>query len=205
MCFQCQYLVLRTENLLLVLLQFLGNVAFGIGKGLLAYPLCRHFVLMRVAHFDVITEDIVVAYLQAGNLRQLTLALLYLQQIILTGVGYLAQLVQLGTNTGLDDTALINQQRRVIVYLPVYAVADGLADVQLLAYMIQAGIIGIHASRFDGFYRLQSHLQRHYLTRRDTTYRHFGDDALQVTYQMQLLLYQLLEIGLAEEVFHYVR
>ena len=160
---------------------------------------------MRVAHFDVITEDIVVAYLQAGNLRQLTLALLYLQQIILTGVGYLAQLVQLGTNTGLDDTALINQQRRVIVYLPVYAVADGLADVQLLAYMIQAGIIGIHASRFDGFYRLQSHLQRHYLTRRDTAYRHFGDDALQVTYQMQLLLYQLLEIGLAEEVFHYIQ
>ena len=109
LCFQYQYLVLRTENLLLVLLQFLGNVAFGIGKGLLAYPLCRHLVLMRVAHLDVVAENIVVAYLQTGNLCQFALALLYLQQIILAGVGNPAQLVQLGTDTGFDDTSLINQ------------------------------------------------------------------------------------------------
>ena len=116
-----------------ILFQLFGDIPLGVGQRLLADPRLGNLVLVRVADFDIITEDIVVAYLQAGNLRQLTLALLYLQQIILTGVGYLAQLVQLGTNTGLDDTALINQQRRVIVYLPVYAVADGLADVQLLA------------------------------------------------------------------------
>ena len=59
-----------------------------------------HFVfLLRVAHFDVITEDIVVAsFSQAEISCQLTLALLYLQQIILTGVGLSgAILVQLGT------------------------------------------------------------------------------------------------------------
>ena len=71
--------------------------------------------------------------------------------------------------------------------------------------MIQAGIIGIHASCLDGFYRLQSHLQRHHLTRRDTPYRHFGDDAFQVANQMQLLFYQLFEIGLAEKVFHHIQ
>ncbi len=205
LCFQHQYLVLRAENLLFVLLQFLGNVAFGIGKGLLAYPLCRHFVFMRVAHLDVVAKDIIVAYLQAGNFRQLALALLYLQQIILTGVSNPAQLVQFGTDTGLDDTSFINQQRRVIVYLPVDAVADGLADVQLFAYMIQTGIVGLHTSRLDGFNGLQSHLQRHHLTRRDTAYRHFGDDTFQVAYQMQLFLYQFLEIGLAEEVFHHIQ
>ena len=101
--------VLRAENLLLVFLQFLGNIALGIGKGLLAYPLCRHLVLMRVAHLDVVAENIVVAYLQTGNLCQFALALLYLQQIILAGVGNPAQLVQLGTDTGFDDTSLINQ------------------------------------------------------------------------------------------------
>ena len=64
---------------------------------------------MRVAHLDVVAENIVVAYLQTGNLCQFALALLYLQQIILAGVGNPAQLVQLGTDTGFDDTSLINQ------------------------------------------------------------------------------------------------
>ena len=139
---------------------------------------------MRIAHLDVVTENIVIAYLQTGDFRQFTLTLLYLQEIILAGISYLSQFVQLGIDTGLDDSPFINQQRRVVINLPGDTLTDGLADIQLFADMVQACIISVHASLFDGCYGLQGNLQCHHFTGRDTAYGNLGDNTFQVAYQV---------------------
>ena len=51
----------RPENLLLVLFEFFGYIPFGIDQGLLADPFGKNFVLVGVAYFYIVTEDIVVA------------------------------------------------------------------------------------------------------------------------------------------------
>ena len=91
--FEREYLLVGTHYLLLVLLQLLGYVAFGVGKRLLAYPLLWHLVFVRVAHLKIVAEHVVVAHLQrlyAGLLRFL---LLYFQQIVASAARDGAQLV----------------------------------------------------------------------------------------------------------------
>ena len=205
LCFQHQYLVLGAEYLFLIFFQFLRNVTLGIDQCLLANPLLRHFILVHVAHFDIVTEHIVIADFQAGNARKLTLPLLYLQKIVLAGIGYPAQLVQLGIYAGFYHTAFINKQRRVVVDFPFDAVADGTADVQLSADMVQTGVIGIHTGFLNRFDSLQGHFQSDYLAGRNTSYGYFGDNAFQIAYQVQLLFNHSLEVGLPEEILHHVQ
>ena len=73
-----QYLLVGSHYLLLILLKLLGDVALGTGKGLLSNPFLRHLVLVRVAHLEVVAEDIVVAHLKRLDARLLCLFLLNL-------------------------------------------------------------------------------------------------------------------------------
>jgi hypothetical protein len=56
--------IFGAQYLFFVFLQFLGDVAFGVHERLLANPIVGDFVLMRVAHFDVISEYIVKPHLE---------------------------------------------------------------------------------------------------------------------------------------------
>lgn len=49
----------------------------------------------------------------------------------------LTQLVKVGIDTLFYHPSLIDQQRRIIVYLLVDAVANGLADIELIANTVQ--------------------------------------------------------------------
>ena len=71
---------LRAQDPLFQRFQLISDIAFGIHKGLLPDPFRRHLVLMRVAHFKVITEHIVEADLQRTDPGTLHFALLSLQQ-----------------------------------------------------------------------------------------------------------------------------
>ena len=64
LCLQLQYLVFGSENLLLILFQFLGDISFRLCERLLPYPCGRHFVFVDIPHFKIISEHIVVAYFQ---------------------------------------------------------------------------------------------------------------------------------------------
>ena len=75
-CFEGENLVLGTENLLLILLQLLRDVAFAVDEGLLAHPFWWYGILERVAHFEVVSEDVVVADFERHDARSLYLALL---------------------------------------------------------------------------------------------------------------------------------
>ena len=48
--FEGEYLVLSTQNLLLILLQLLRDITFCLGQRLLANPLLGHLFLIGVAH-----------------------------------------------------------------------------------------------------------------------------------------------------------
>ena len=63
-CLERQYLLLGTQNLLLVFLQLLRDIALGLCQRLLAHPLGRHLVLERVPHLQIIAEHVVIAYFQ---------------------------------------------------------------------------------------------------------------------------------------------
>ena len=152
--FQNQNLVFRSQNLLFVLFQFLRDVSFCIDQCLLAYPVGRNLVFMCISYLDVIAEHVVVGYFQAGDARQFTFALLYLQQIILARVSNVAQFVQLLIDSVGNHSSLVDQQRRIIVYFLGNLVADGSAEVQLFSYFSQAFVVGIQTGILDRLYRL---------------------------------------------------
>ena len=205
LCFERQNLVLGTENLLLVLLQLLGDVALGLGQRLLAHPFLRHQVLIRITHFQVVAEDVIVAYLQALYARQLGLALLNLQQVVLAAVGNVAQLVELLVHTVADDAALLHQLWRVGLNLALNTVAERLAEIQPLANALQGVVLGVETGRLDGVDGLQGRLQLDNLARRNAPHGHLRDDALEVANAVQLLVDTLAELRLAVVILHNVQ
>ena len=70
---------------------------------------------------------------------------------------------------------------------------------------MQTVIIGIKTSVLYGFYSLKRNFELHHLTRRDTSYRRFGYNTLQIAYKMQFIFYEVFEIGFAEKIFHHVQ
>ena len=80
--FQNIYSVFCTEYLLLVLFQFGSYISFGVYESLLSYPLRRNLVLMRIPHLEIVTEHIVVTYLERRYSCPLHLLLLKIQQIV---------------------------------------------------------------------------------------------------------------------------
>ena len=152
--FDHQHLLLGPEDLLLVFLQLLGDVAFGIGKGLLADPALGHLVLMGVAHFDIVAEDVVVADLERRDARRLALAMLDACQVILAVERNAARVVQLGVHAVGDDAALLNLVvERIGVYLPRDAVAHAGHQVDLRRQRMQSVIVRGFERRLEEFDR----------------------------------------------------
>ena len=56
--------LLRSEDLLLILLKLLSDISFRIDQGLLSDPFRRYAFLVCVAYFEIVSEDVVEAYLQ---------------------------------------------------------------------------------------------------------------------------------------------
>ena len=54
----------RPKNLLFIFLQFLCDITLCVYEGLFPYPLCRNTVLVCVADFEIVSEDIVESYLE---------------------------------------------------------------------------------------------------------------------------------------------
>ena len=202
--FQLQDALVGSQNLLLILLQFLRDVSLRLSQCLLANPVLWHLVLKRIAHLQIVPEDIVVPHFERGDARLLYLTLLYLHEIALAVVRYAAQVVQFGIVAGRYHTALGHQLGRVGLYLPCYAFAQRLAQVQLFPYPAQCLIVSTLASRLHRHRGLQRVLELHHLTRRHPAYRHFGHDTLQVSDTPQLVVDDLPELRLLETVVHHV-
>ena len=157
--FQRKNLVFGAKDFLLILLEFRGDVTLGIYQRLLAYPIGRHLVLECVAHLQVVAEHVVVCNLKAGDAGLLGLTLLDLHQVVLAAVGNTAQLVQLCIDSIGYYTAFAYQQRGIGTDGTDDIIAQGLAEVNLLAHLTQLRVLGRIAYQFDGLQLLECHTE----------------------------------------------
>ena len=153
-----KYLILCTQYLFLVFLQFLRDVALCLCQRLLAHPLLGHLILIGITNFEVVAEHIVVTDFQRRNTSLFCLSLLNLQQIVLTAIGNITQLVKFSIHTSFDDTTFSNKLWRIILYLLLYTVFQRLTEIQLFPYPIQGLILSIKTRCLDGLDGLQSRL-----------------------------------------------
>ena len=91
--FESEYFLVGTKYFGFVFLQFGGNVAFCLRKGLLANPVGRHLVFKCIAHLKVVSENVVEAYLQRTDARLGSFLLLNVEQNLLSVVANGAQFV----------------------------------------------------------------------------------------------------------------
>src|SRR5690606_11292513 len=86
----------RVEDLVLVVLELGGDETLAVLERLLAEPIVRHLVAMRVRHLEVVAENLVVADLEARDSRALALRLLKACEPALALPRDLPELVELG-------------------------------------------------------------------------------------------------------------
>ena len=106
--------VFGTQHLFFIFFKSRSYVAFGIGQGLLALVIFRHTVQLGSGHFDVISEDPVVANLEIRDPGFFLLLLLQSGDPTLTFPADAAQLIQLAVVTLPDQTAFTQNKRRVV-------------------------------------------------------------------------------------------
>ena len=104
---------LCTQYFLLVLFEFGRYIAFGADKRLLANPIGRHFVLMGVAHLNVVAKDVVETDFQRRDAGVLYFSLHHLVEIVFTGGCNQAQFVKFVIDTMSDEVSSAQQSRRV--------------------------------------------------------------------------------------------
>ena len=111
---QRESLVLGAENGVFSVFQLLGDEALGVGEGLLAYPALGDKVIVGACHLQIVAEHAVEAYFQILYACGFLLALLYLVDDAPAVVHYVAKLVKLLVEALLDDTAVLDGDRRLV-------------------------------------------------------------------------------------------
>lgn len=151
--FDQQHLLLGTENFFFILFQLFGDIPLGVGQRLLADPRLGNLVLVRVADFDIITEDIVVAYFQR-NSRRLALPLLNTVQEILAMQSDAAQIVQFGVHAVGDNAAPLNLiVLRVGVNLAGNTLPNLRQQIDLFGQRVKTLVVGRFQQGFEEFDR----------------------------------------------------
>ena len=111
--FENENLVFRTEDFFLIFFEFLRDVAFGIDQGLFANPLFGDKLFVGVAHLHVVAEDVVKSYLQTLDAGASDFALLDLKEIVFARSLDVAQFIELCVHSFVDDSAFVEQERRI--------------------------------------------------------------------------------------------
>ena len=186
------------EDLLLIDFQFLGDVAFGIDKCLLAYPLLRDLVLEGVADLDVVAEYVVVSDFQRADARAFYLALLHLQEVVLAAPGDVAELVQFRVHAGGDDIALAELGGGVGGHRATDVAEEAAAAAQLPDHTVEFGHAAAAAKRGDRVGLLQRTPELHHFARQYLARRRTGKDALQVAH----VGHQFLKLTKVPVLFH---
>ena len=147
--------LLGRTDLLLVGLEFIRYIALGVDQRLLADPVGGHLFLVRVAHLEVVTEDVVKSYLETCDTGSFDLALLDLQQVVFPVRLDRTQFVEFGVYTTCDDVGSALYSGRVGDYLPFDTHAHLRARVELFTQKSKVRILPCVLAdllhRFDGF------------------------------------------------------
>ena len=194
--------ILRREDFLLVLLEFLGDVPFRIHQRLLANPLRRHLVLVGVAHLNVIAKNVVVGNFQGRYARALRLPLLHLQEVVLAAGAQGAELVQFRIYAGADDRALPHLHGGFRGHHAPDFLQEFLAVAQALELLGQG--LGALQPFPDGAGQCQAAAQLHHLPREGFSRGNAAQDALHVPQLAQVHLRIVQNLRIFREVLHTV-
>ena len=135
--FQRLALVLRGEDLLLVLLQLRRDVALGVLERLAVLVVRGRLRLVGVGDLDVVAEDLVVADLQAGDAGPRDLLGLEAGDPVLAVGRERPQFVQFGVVALADDAAFLRDVRRVVLEGRVEQLAQVGAQFEPLLQVLQ--------------------------------------------------------------------
>ena len=139
--FQGHYPLGGGQDLMLQVLQLLGDVPLAVHQCLLADVGLRHLVLERVGHLDIVPKHLVVADFQRADAGGLLLLGLHLRDDALAAFQDVPQAVHFPVEAVPDEAALPDGERRLV--------ADGIRDtrpdvlqgVQLRRQLRQAAVI----------------------------------------------------------------
>ena len=160
------YAVVGCQDLLFQRFEFGCNVAFGIGKCLLANPLFGHFVLVGVAHLKVVAEHVIEANLQAAYTRAICLVLAYAFYCLAAVITQITQFVEFVIYSGSDRVGFVLRQRRIGHDLPDDTLAHLGAEADILAKAVQIGVIlRLFANLLDGLQCAEGIAQLHHFPR----------------------------------------
>ena len=144
------------QDLVLQILQLLGDEPLAVHQCLLADVCIRHLVLKGVADFNVIAEHLVVADLQGADAGGLFLLGLHLRDDALAALQDVPQAVHLFVKAVPDEAALPDGKRRLVADGSGDALADIVQSVQLRRQLAQAAVgkggqLLLHSGQlFDG-------------------------------------------------------
>ena len=192
--------VFGRENLLFVLLELFGDVAFRVHQGLLPDPFRGHLVPVGVAHLDIVAENVVVGDFERGDSGAFGLPLLHLQEVVLAAGAHPAQFVQLGVHPFGDYRPLANLDGRFRVHDP----HDFLQQPVAVAEAFQQFGEGLGSLQpfLDGPGDGQAAGKLHHLARESLSVGDAAQDALHVPDFSQIQLRLLQDFGLFGKVLY---
>ena len=104
-------------------------------------------MLVRAGDLDVVAEDVVEAHLEGGDARALALARLDLGNVLLAVLAEIAQIVELGMESGANRAAVHQVERRFIGDRPEDEAADVGQLIEAVVQVAQArGLLGVEAA-----------------------------------------------------------
>ena len=202
--FEHAYALFGTHNLVFVLLQFLGDVAFSAHQCLFAYPFFRNGIAIGVAYLDIVSENIVEAYFQTCNAGTFDFALLDVQQIVLSGALDFAVVIKFRAHSCGYHPTFCHHHRRIGQEFAFDALAEFGTVVQFFSDAADAFLRRCTACILQHHYGFESHAQLFHLTGIDACGGHFRDHALHVAHLAQFHFAELAEFRMAEEMFYAV-
>ena len=125
---------MRPQDFFFIFFKFGADISLGIDKCLLAYPLLRHLVAVRIGNLEVVSEDVIETDFERRDARGLNFAVAYLCQVLLAAGGYMAQFVQGGVDAFAYDIAASGLIGTVVPNFAFDARSYIGARIDLLAY-----------------------------------------------------------------------
>ena len=198
------YLLFGAEYLFLIFFQFRSNISLGIHKGLFPYPFRRDLVLVGIADFYIIPEDIVVAYLERRYPRPFALPLLDGQQDLLAVGRNVPQFVQFAVHSGRYHLPFPDSSSRIRMHCPFQHGQKFRTSVQMPCHRIQS-LHTLAAAQFHNGSRLIKPPDKlHDLPRSDFAGSRPRYDPFKIPYLPYMLLQLLQRSAVPGKILHYV-
>ena len=84
------------EYVLVILFELVGNVRVGIEECVVGNGVVGEFMVVEVGELDIVREEIVIGDFEGGNGGKVSVGVVYVEKIVVGGIGYGGEVVELG-------------------------------------------------------------------------------------------------------------